>query len=492
MTMRPDSIASPRQPGTLHTALQNHPGFEDRSLASQSGSLFVSRSGSFLASAAGAYNGWHLDLVHAKMIDSRRHCLSELQRLDSSQFVRPSAAVILRMRTEVNMGFVVKMVIFCTCTAVTAACGNLHGDDLFGHEGEPLVYEDESLVYEDQPAMWPPDDEPVRTEACDATSVGMSVRLLDASTGAELACAQDGRNYKLEVYGPSQNFAYCLEDEDGFSLTSGRCKDATNGDVVGLWAYTLEADASLPPSGMTGVVKPGCGGADTFVESFEFNFPDCAAGSSQVPEMTSNNTPHGRVTRSGVYSSSSEAWLAFESNNAAWVSKTWQSPAWISYEWDDGPRMITSYSIKFTNGSLTGRAPRDWTLQGWTGTSWIVLDSQSGQTNWAGVETRAYTVSAPGSYTRYRLHVTRDNDSRSDIVAVSIGYLQLFGVAGGGAYCGDGFCSGNETPFNCPADCGVPSFCGDGICNPNENLMTCPEDCQLPCPLRIEPCPISP
>lgn len=383
------------------------------------------------------------------------------------------------------MRYLARFAILFTCTTVSAACGNLHGD-------ESLAHEDELLVYEDDPVMWSSDDEPVSTEACDATSLGMSVRLLDASTGAQVACARGGRDYKLEVYGSSQNFAYCLEDEDGFTLTSGRCKDATNGDIVSPWAYNLGADAALPPSGMRGVVKPGCGGADTFVESFEFAFPDCVAGTSQVPEMTSNNAPHGSVTRSGVFGTSSEAWLAFESNNAAWVSKTWQSPAWIAYEWDDGPRTITSYAIKFTNGSLTGRAPRDWTLQGWTGTSWIVVDSRSSQTNWAGVETRTYTVSAPGSYPRYRLHVTRDNDPRADIVVVSIGYLQLFGTADGGAHCGDGICSGNENSFDCPADCGSPGFCGDGMCSPNESSVTCPADCQSPCPLQIRPCPILP
>lgn len=41
------------------------------------------------------------------------------------------------------------------------------------------------------------------------------------------------------------------------------------------------------------------------------------------------------------------------------------------------------------------------------------------------------------------------------------------------AACGDGSCSGNETPLSCPADCKAP-ICGDGLCAATE---TCWLDC---------------
>ena len=44
-----------------------------------------------------------------------------------------------------------------------------------------------------------------------------------------------------------------------------------------------------------------------------------------------------------------------------------------------------------------------------------------------------------------------------------------------GLSCGDGVCSGGETPCTCPSDCGVS--CGDGCCGGGETPCTCPSDC---------------
>jgi hypothetical protein len=49
-----------------------------------------------------------------------------------------------------------------------------------------------------------------------------------------------------------------------------------------------------------------------------------------------------------------------------------------------------------------------------------------------------------------------------------------------GSFCGDGFCGDGETSANCSFDCG--SFCGDGVCNGSESSSTCPGDCGLPPP----------
>lgn len=50
----------------------------------------------------------------------------------------------------------------------------------------------------------------------------------------------------------------------------------------------------------------------------------------------------------------------------------------------------------------------------------------------------------------------------------------------GGAYCGDGVCSGTENYLNCVLDCPVP-LCGNNICEWGEDHVTCPEDCGLGC-----------
>jgi hypothetical protein len=154
----------------------------------------------------------------------------------------------------------------------------------------------------------------------------------------------------------------------------------------------------------------------------------------QVPVMTSASAPGGLVTTSGEFSSQYRAFQAFDASpSSMWISETFETPALIGYQFADGPRTITRYAIRFVNGQLTSRAPRDWTFEGFDGANWVVLDSRVGETGWAGVETRSYDVASPGSYSQYRLSITDDNDERSGVVVVSMGDLQLFACGCGGA-----------------------------------------------------------
>ncbi|HEX5744757.1 MAG TPA: discoidin domain-containing protein [Archangium sp.] len=187
--------------------------------------------------------------------------------------------------------------------------------------------------------------------------------------------------------------------------------------VLGAASQSARAELSL---------TPGPGGSRTVTSAWS-----CTA-SSQVPVMTGPNTPRGIVTRSGIYTSTDEAWQAFDSNpnGTQWISETWTSnPVWIGYEFSDGPRQITRYSLRFINGTLTSRAPRDFQLQGSNGgDTWVTVDSRTNEINWGGNEERHYTVSTPGSYGKYRLYVTEDNDARAPIVAVSMGNITLTGA----------------------------------------------------------------
>jgi hypothetical protein len=46
--------------------------------------------------------------------------------------------------------------------------------------------------------------------------------------------------------------------------------------------------------------------------------------------------------------------------------------------------------------------------------------------------------------------------------------------------CGDSVCEGDESSYNCEADCGPAPFCGNGNCDPpDEDQCSCPEDCGL-------------
>ena len=180
---------------------------------------------------------------------------------------------------------------------------------------------------------------------------------------------------------------------------------------------------------------------------------------NQVPFMTGATSPSGVVTRSGAYSSTYEGWKAFDSSNTSmWISAEFQTPAWIAYEWSS-PRTIHKYSISYVNGSITTRAPRDWQFQGWNGSSWVTLDTRVGQGNWSGNETRSFMPALPGSYTKYRLNLTDDNDSRAGVVVISMGRLTLETCQDPG-FCGSGMLCSSEA--QCDAIC--PGSCQSGCC----------------------------
>ncbi|HEU4328161.1 MAG TPA: hypothetical protein VFS21_33805 [Roseiflexaceae bacterium] len=151
-----------------------------------------------------------------------------------------------------------------------------------------------------------------------------------------------------------------------------------------------------------------------------------------VPPMTGNTTPSGLVTQSGIYGSGYEGWKAFDnSTSTLWLSNMNTSSVWVGYEWGGGiTKTVTSYEIKYANGSCCQqRGPKNWTLQGWNGSSWVTVDTVTNQTGWYSNPNRTFTVDTPGSYTRYRLFITADNYNNVTypITLVSIAELQLFG-----------------------------------------------------------------
>ncbi|XXT18211.1 hypothetical protein WME94_49070 [Sorangium sp. So ce429] len=158
-------------------------------------------------------------------------------------------------------------------------------------------------------------------------------------------------------------------------------------------------------------------------------FPSCpGTSSSLVPAMTGPTAPSGAVFRSGVYSSTYEAWKAFDADaSSMWISDVFVTPAVIGYEWPSGLQTVRRYALGFANGSLTSRAPKDWTLEGFNGGSWVVVDRRSNETGWMGTDRREYTVQSPGAYSRYRLSFTDDNDTRSGVVVISLSGIEFFG-----------------------------------------------------------------
>ncbi|WP_224367937.1 SBBP repeat-containing protein [Hyalangium versicolor] len=182
---------------------------------------------------------------------------------------------------------------------------------------------------------------------------------------------------------------------------------------------------------------PGCQGeelpaANTEIENRSISQAlTCTSPVNLVPVMTSATTPSGIVSRSGAYDATYEAWQAFDNSNSMWISTVRQTPAQIGYEWLDGAKTITRYVLSFANGpSLTSRAPKNWTLEAWTGSAWTAIDTRTNQTGWAGFEQREFTVTSPGAYGKYRLNFTDDNDARTGVEVISLSGVELKGCTG--------------------------------------------------------------
>jgi hypothetical protein len=215
-----------------------------------------------------------------------------------------------------------------------------------------------------------------------------------------------------------------------------------------------------------------CNGGET-CSSCSWDCGQCPGWSSctnQVPAMTSATAPSGQVTRSGVYDSGYEGWKTFDSSpTSLWISQVGQTPAWVAYA-ATSPRYVNKYSITYANGSILTRAPRNWQLQGWNGSSWSTIDNRVSQRGWLGLETRSYLVTIPASYTSYRLYVTEDNDDRTDmpgIVALSLGRLTLESCSDT-TFCGSGMLCDSEAQCDRMCDSGNPNSsggqCQNGCC----------------------------
>jgi hypothetical protein len=128
-----------------------------------------------------------------------------------------------------------------------------------------------------------------------------------------------------------------------------------------------------------------------------------------IPEMTSNIAPSGVARSSSVYTSAYEPWQAFNSTDTDLYWNAITNTGWIEYQFQE-KMIVDKYSLKARQSlDYNDAMPEAWTLEGFDGAAWVVLDTRSAQTSWGVSEVRTYLFANTVAYSKYRLNVSANN-----------------------------------------------------------------------------------
>lgn len=148
-------------------------------------------------------------------------------------------------------------------------------------------------------------------------------------------------------------------------------------------------------------------------------------GETAIPTMTSNTFPYGRAFASSIYSTTYDAWKAFNNidDSEGYMSANGSGGiGYLGYEFVN-PIVIGKYALRsmnHTSSSLLNRMPKDWNFEGSNdGISWIILDTQVNQ-SWTNINTNKEFIldeSKINLYKMYRLNWTSNSsdDNYTDI-----------------------------------------------------------------------------
>lgn len=140
------------------------------------------------------------------------------------------------------------------------------------------------------------------------------------------------------------------------------------------------------------------------------NEPTVESEKGLIPKMISNTRPSGVAQASSIFSSIYDAYKAFDKidNSEGWVT-SFSLTGWLSYEFPMN-QSINEYMMKSPNTTsiLYKEMARDWTLEGYDGVNWIILDKQINQLFGVNEEKR-YKLKNIATFKKYRINVTANN-----------------------------------------------------------------------------------
>ena len=126
---------------------------------------------------------------------------------------------------------------------------------------------------------------------------------------------------------------------------------------------------------------------------------------------------------------------AFDGNAATdWIVNSGTLPKTLSVTFA-AAQVVSGYGVRARSASASTDSPKDWTLEGWDGAAWVVLDTRASITGWTNGLLRTYSLAAAATYALYRLRVTAGNGGGN----CGIAGLELYRGTGGADIAASGY-----------------------------------------------------
>jgi hypothetical protein len=160
------------------------------------------------------------------------------------------------------------------------------------------------------------------------------------------------------------------------------------------------------------------------------------ASTTIVPVMDSNTTPSGQAFASYEnLTSNQRAFKAFNGISEYQDSTSYQgwgsgsNSGFVGYEFESAT-VVNGYGIYsgWINGNIS-TAPKNWTFEGWDGTTWVTLDSRNNETVWTYNVKNEYLFNNSNAYLKYRLNITDNNGSSGYDVNLMVNELEMYGTS---------------------------------------------------------------
>lgn len=171
-------------------------------------------------------------------------------------------------------------------------------------------------------------------------------------------------------------------------------------------------------------------GYEGYIKSENVEVVKACNPNNLIPIMTGYTQPTGKVSASTEYTSLGQVayWAVDGKSNTSWG--TTGGGGWLEYDFGT-PKRVTKYTLQSVDQSdpsvVNQVAPKDWTLEAFDGSKWVILDTQKGITNWVQGVKKEFIVSNENGYNRYRLNVSSTNGWWN----LNVGEFQLAGCDGG-------------------------------------------------------------